>query len=332
VLGASAETELVEDEAQRRADRHDVVARSLNAGTGDGHHALDDALAARQQVAKLGGRGNVENRQPDRRRIAAGRDFQTGQGFRQHLFRPLRVLGADRLHLDRAVRRQLGANRLHRVELVVLGADDRLFSPQRAHEDAGAGDQVLRLLDHDAVVGRQERLALATVDEHGVDLVILGRGQLDVGREGRAAKADQAGVLDRLDDLFRGHFIDIPRLEVADLLAVARVDLDYHRAGLGTLGGRHEIQPLDHPGGRGVLRHRDKAPGLGDQLAAQHLLSGMDNQLRRRAGVLGQRDHQFRRKRQAPDRLVGRVVLVVLGMDPVGERAPEPVCRVEESA
>ena len=57
------------------------------------------------------------------------------------------------------------------------------------------------LLEHHPVVGREVRLALDAVDDQRVDGLALGDLELDVGRERRAAEADDAGILDRRDDL-----------------------------------------------------------------------------------------------------------------------------------
>jgi hypothetical protein len=60
------------------------------------------------------------------------------------------------------------------------------------------------------VVGREERLALDPIQDEAVDLLLGGRAELDVGREGRAAEADDARLLDALADVLGGESLPLP--------------------------------------------------------------------------------------------------------------------------
>ena len=53
------------------------------------------------------------------------------------------------------------------------------------------------------MVGGEVRLALRAVEQEIVDLLILGRRELDVRREGRAAHADDAGIGQNAHDVLR---------------------------------------------------------------------------------------------------------------------------------
>ena len=69
------------------------------------------------------------------------------------------------------------------------------FGAERAHHDARAEMNALRILDHDAMVGREIRLALGAVEDDRLDCVIARRRELDVRRKCRAAESDDAAFL-----------------------------------------------------------------------------------------------------------------------------------------
>jgi hypothetical protein len=58
-----------------------------------------------------------------------------------------------------------------------------------------------RVLDHDAMVGREVRLALGAVEDDRFDGEVARRRQLHVRRERGAAESDDASLLDGADDL-----------------------------------------------------------------------------------------------------------------------------------
>ncbi len=96
------------------------------------------------------------------------------------------------------------------------------------------------LLEHDPMVAGEIGLALAAVDDDRLDDLARGGLHLDVAREGRAAKADQAGILYGRDDLLGRHGAEVALEVVKHLLARGVVDLEKDRRGLGTVGGRRE--------------------------------------------------------------------------------------------
>ena len=68
---------------------------------------------------------------------------------------------------------------------------------------ARAVQHLCRLFQHDAMVGGEVGLALAAVDDDGVDLLAVRHFHLDVGGESRAAQPHDAGRLHRFDDLLQ---------------------------------------------------------------------------------------------------------------------------------
>ncbi len=62
-----------------------------------------------------------------------------------------------------------------------------------------------------------------------------------------------------------------------------------------------------------------EAFGAGDRLAPYHLLADLDEWNRRRPAMLGERDDQLGGKREPPNRLVRRQILVLDRVDAVIE-------------
>ncbi len=145
-----------------------------------------------------------------------------------------------------------------------------------------------------------------------------------MAREGPAAESDQTGLLDRIDDRLRVHLFRILLIVVEDLLTRGQIDLEKDRLGLGALGRRRQTDPLDDPGRGGVHGHREVPVGTRDRLAAHHLLADFDQRDRGFALVLGERNDQLGRERQAPDRLIRRQLLMFERMDAVIERRGAP--------
>ena len=74
---------------------------------------------------------------------------------------------------------------------------------------------------HQPLAGGQVRRALAAVDEHGVDRPPGARGELDVGREGRAAHPHEARLAGRGDDLRGRDLVEAGERPVAAEVGVA---------------------------------------------------------------------------------------------------------------
>lgn len=101
----------------------------------------------------------------------------------EHVLGSLRVAAGQRLHLDgRIVLREL-AHELDGLGLVALDADHRVRNAEVPACLANAEQHVVGALHHLAVVGGQVRLAFRGVHHVEVDLLEVGRRQLDIGGE-----------------------------------------------------------------------------------------------------------------------------------------------------
>jgi hypothetical protein len=123
-----------------------------------------------------------------------------------------RPSSASDLHVEVVRQRRLDCR--DRIGLVALDADHRPLHPQDVHHDAQAQVHPLGVFDHGAVIGGEVGFALATIQHHRVQRLILGGRELDVCWKGGAAQAHDPGMLDGLDDLGRiecGPFRDHPR-------------------------------------------------------------------------------------------------------------------------
>ncbi|MOA00046.1 hypothetical protein D3C78_1193900 [compost metagenome] len=174
-----------------------------------------------------------------------------------------------------------------------------------------AVDDGLGALAHQAVVAGQVGLALAAVDQHGLDLVAGALLELDRRREDRPAHADDAGLGDALGQDQRALVEGIGRHVQLDpaLLAVALED----HAVDGQAGGMRseDRADLDDPPRAGRMdRRRHFRRRTGDQLALEDPVADLDQRQRLGAGVLAQRQVEARRQRQAADRQSCRAVLV----------------------
>ena len=149
-----------------------------------------------------------------------------------------------------------------------------------------------------------------------------------MGGKGGSTKADKTGVLNGLGYLPGPHFIDVPRLKVADLLAVPGIDLENEAHRAGPLGRRPELKALDDSGRGGVLGDGYKSTRLGHKLAPKDFLTHVDDRLGRCARVLGEGNDQFGREGQTADRFTGGEVLVLGRMNPVREGITKPVTEV----
>ena len=87
------------------------------------------------------------------------------------------------------------------VGLVVLHADEQRLGADDPRRQAQAVQHGVRLLQHHAVVGAEEGLALRAVEDDRVDGLVLGRRELDVGGERRPAHADHARRAHGLEEL-----------------------------------------------------------------------------------------------------------------------------------
>ncbi len=247
---------------------------------------LLDGLVDSQRGADVLHHGAGVDRQGARRDLAA--DHRVDELF----LTALRVTLLE--HHDLDLRERLGRF-LHRSDgggLVFLDAHIAAGHAERLHHDGAADEDLLRMLTHDAVVGGQERLALGAVEDQALRLLVLGRGQLHVRRERCAAETDDAGLLDLLDDFFRGkrNILDdgLAPVDVFHPLVAFHRDLHmlHHVAGdVGTRADRlHGTR-----NGR-VHEPGDESGRFGDHLSHLHLVACRHDRGGRCAQMLGHRN------------------------------------------
>ena len=124
--------------------------------------------------------------------------------------------------------RRLG-HRADRLGLVVLNTDQAYGGIQRAHHDAGTGDDLVGLLAHQCLITGDVGLALGAVDDQGIHR--LRRIELDEGREGGAAlSGDAGGACNVAQHVRLGLFRIREHVPVWRCRGIAAVSGDHHAA------------------------------------------------------------------------------------------------------
>ena len=81
------------------------------------------------------------------------------------------------------------------MRLVVFNGENKVVGLDVFLEKLDTAADILAVVEHHAVVARDVRLALRTVDEHGLDVVAQRRVKLPVNGERRAAETDDAALV-----------------------------------------------------------------------------------------------------------------------------------------
>ena len=283
------------------------------AAAGDGDDVVDrrfvflDGLIDSQRGADVLDHGTRVDRQRARRDLPA--DDRVDELF----FTALRIAFLEGDDLD--LRESLGRFR-HRGDgggLVLLDAHIATGNAEGFHHDGAADEDLLRTLPHDAVVAGQVRLALGTVENQAFGLLVLGRGEFHVGREGGAAQTDYAGLLDLLDDLFGGigNLADdaVAPVDVFHPLIALDRDLDVRDHVAGDVGPRSDR--LDGTGDRRMDISGNEAGRFGNHLAHLHLVAHRHDRRGRGAQMLCHRNVGGLDRREDLDRsFCGDLVVV----------------------
>ena len=199
------------------------------------------------------------------------------------LFRALGVLGDQRIQLDGAILGQVLLQLGEGVLLVQLNAQLDLGDAEDLGQQFAAANDLPGVLQHDAVVGSDIGFALGAVDDDSVHLAQTGR-DLDGSGEGSAAVTDDAGLTDGLHDLFRGHGVDIQRLDGGILLILEVVfDNDTHDAGAEGIGTG--LDSHDRTGDGGVDGSANGCLSVSDLLSQINVVAYLDNGLTGPANV-----------------------------------------------
>ena len=198
-----------------------------------------------------------------------------------------------------------------RVLLVGLHADVHVLHTEALGQQGRALDDLLRTLQTGAVVAGDVRLALCGVDDHVVHLAQTG-ADLDVGGEGRAALAHDAGVLDDFHQLLGSQAVRIVHgmnVRTHGVLEVVLDDHGHHGPAHGEGTGLHCLHRAGHAGMDGSGH---ETAGFTDLLTDGHLVAHRNDRLARRTDVHRHgNDHLSRRCQLFDGLFIGRGLHVV---------------------
>ena len=184
-------------------------------------------------------------------------------------------------------------------------------------EDLDTDDDLLAVLHHQLVVTGQIRFALYAVDDEHFGFLARRRQQFDVCREASATETYYTCGCDLVDDLFRlqGTLVYEVRfaINLRQPLVTLYVDVD------SLSGSTPCVGPVTDLGDRTAYRRADvcthESAGFSQQFAHFHFLTNLYHGLSRSTDVLHQRNDGLLRQRALFNRLVCRVLLVVLRMN-----------------
>ena len=263
----------------------------------------------------LGG-GGVEDSAADSGGQTAGGDLTAGDGVDHLLFSTLGVLGGQNVHDDAGSGIDGILQGLHGIGLVVLDGDVGAVQAEDLHDDLQTADQLRSHFLTQAVVGGDEGLTLAGVDDDGVHLAEAG-GQLHVGGEGCAAHADDTGLTDDGHQIVSAQSVNFflgaglnCRIELIQMVILNDNAHAGHAVGVGA--GLHSLDRAGHGGVDGDAQTLVVA----DLLAHQDTVALLDQGLAGCADVLRHGDHQQIRGGESLDFLAFGVVLIFFGVYP----------------
>ena len=265
------------------------------------------------------GGGDILHHCANADRQGAGTHLAAHHGLGELLFTALRILLHKGLHHHVGIA-EFGQGSLHYLDchgLVVLDADVAARTAQDLLHYGGTHYYLLRVLQHQAVVAGEERLAFGTVDEQRLSSRTARSGiQFHVGGEGGTAKADNAVSLDALQ-----HHVAVVRnsgyqirggVDAGGPLVSGNFNFDMGDGAACQVGTGGNA--LHRSCGRTVHEGRDESCRFGYHLAGKHLVTYGHHRLRRGAEMLGHRHEKGLRKGQVLDGTVLRQ-LRILGMN-----------------
>ena len=234
-------------------------------------------------------------------RQLAGRNFTAGAGIDQLLLSTLRVLAGQRIQLEARIIRDQLFDLGEGILLVFLDRNDRGLYAHDVGQHLQAADGLFRTLEQQAMVGRNVRLTLCSVDDDRVALADTGL-DLDMGREGCTAMADDAGRTDALDTLLIAHGSEVVGMHGL-VLAVLAIIFNYDGQNLAAIRMQARLDCLYLAGNGSMDRSADKAAGFRDRLSQVHGIANRNDWLCRCADVHGNRQDYLIRQCQLLDRL-----------------------------
>ena len=280
----------VDELFDRGADAHFQVFGLRNGRARHRDDTAHDRHAGRKAAVNRAGGIYIEYRTARVGRQLSGRDFPAGARIDELLFCALRVLTLERIQMQARVVLDELLDLGKRVLLVQLDADDAVLGADDVAQHLQAADHFFRALKQQAMVACNVGLALGRIDDDRVrdaDSAL----DLDVGREGRAAMADNAARPDVVDTLVVRHGCEVIRMHrLMQAVLPIVLDDDGHDAAAVRMQPRLNRDDLTRNGC--MHRRADKAAGFRDHLAHIDDIALLDNRLCRSADVHGYRqDH-----------------------------------------
>ena len=283
------------------ADACFEVLRLSDCGTGDGNDTADNRHTGGEAAVNRTCGIYVEYRAASVCRQLAGRNFAAGAGIDQLLLSTLRVLTLQRIQLQAGIVRDQLFDLGEGILLVFLDCDDRGLNAHDVGQHLQAADGLFRTLEQQTVVGRDVRLTLCSVDDDRVALADTGL-DLDMGREGCTAMADNAGRTDALDTLLIAHGSEVVGMHGL-VLAVLTVVSDNYGKNLAAVRMQARLDRLYLTGNGCMDRSADEAAGFRDRLSEVHGVANRNDRLCRCADVHGNRQDYLIGQCQLLDRL-----------------------------
>ena len=290
-----------------------------DAGAGDGDDLAHHGHTGVNGLVNRTGGVEVKNAAAGVSGELAGGNLPAGDGLAELLFSALGVTGVQHLHHHRSLQLSDGlVQHVRRVLLVGLHADVDLIHTEAFGQKGSALDDLLGPLQHGAVVAGDIGLALGSVNKDIVHLAQAG-ADLHMGGEGRAALADDAGVLDDLYQLLGSQAVRIGHgmnVRAHGVLLVVFNDHAHHGAAHREGAGLHGLYSAGNAGMNGCGY---ETAGLADQLAHSNLVAHGNHGLARRTDVHRHGNDHLSRGCQLLDGLFIGCGLHVIGMNAAKE-------------
>ncbi len=303
-----------------RAQPYVPVARLAQAAPGQGDHARDHRLATHHGTPDGGGRGNVLPHDALFAGMTLTGNFLARQRPDELLFRTGGVLAGYGANLDApglAKQPDDLIEGVHGLGFVVLDADQTLPRPGHVHQDQGALDDFRGALAHQAVIAGDVVLAFGAVEDHGVNGLVGGHGQLDGGREDGAAQADDTRLTHPVAQQQRVAFkvIRVRLQNLGRLVQTIDVNDNARRGQPRRVRHRSRFDGPHHAGGARMHRRTDESIGTGNALPPAHAITRFHQRSGRLTDVHRQRKNQLLRQgRRADGRFPRQAFVGFFGM------------------
>ena len=275
----------VDQVLHRGADAAFQVLGIGNGAAGDRDDPADGGHTGGEETVDGGAGVGVEHRGAGIGGQLAGGNFPAGQSIDDVFFRALGILGHQGIELDAAILREIFPQLGEGVLLVELDAQLDLVHTKDLAQQLCAADHFPGVFQHDPVVRGDIGLALGSVDDDRIHLAQTGRDLHGRG-EGRAAVTDDTGLADRLHDLFRGHGVDIQRVD-RGIGLILEVVLDDNAEDIGPEGIGSGLDRHHGAGDRRMDGCGNRSLRVSDLLSQINMVAYLDNGLTGLADVHG---------------------------------------------